>query len=102
MIIVKTTTDKFNVLEKICKTLLQNNLIACANIIPDAFSYFYWENKLQKKKEFIIIIKTIKKNEKKVYDTIKKLHNYEVPEILSLQVTYIEKNYKKWAKGEIV
>ena len=101
MIIVKTSSDKFTILEKICKTLLQNKLIACANIIPNSFSYFFWDDKLQKNKEFIIIIKTIKKNEKKVYDIVKKLHNYEIPEIITLKVANIEKSYEKWAKGEM-
>ena len=101
MIIIKTSSDKFDVLEKICQQVISKKLAACANILPKSYSYFFWETKIQKSKEYLIFIKTLKIREKKIYDIIKKYHNYDIPEILTLKVENIEKSYEEWAKGEI-
>tara|TARA_B100000945_G_C19846330_1_gene351858 strand:+ start:53 stop:361 length:309 start_codon:yes stop_codon:yes gene_type:complete len=101
MIIVKTSSDNFDVLEKICNQVIGKKLAACANIIPNCFSYFYWEGKIQKNQEYLVFIKTLKINEKKIYKIIKKYHNYDIPEILTLKLENIEKDYMKWASGEI-
>ena len=101
MIIIKTSSDNFDTLEKICKQVISKKLAACANIIPGCYSYFYWEGKIQKNQEYLVFIKTFKISEKKIYEIIKKYHNYDIPEILTLKVENIEKNYMKWASGEI-
>ena len=56
---------------------------------------------MQKNKENLALIKTIKSNEKKVYEIIKKYHNYDVPEILTIDVDNIDYQYKDWALGFI-
>ena len=48
------------------------------------------------------MIKTIKENEQKVYNIIKKMHNYEIPEIITLNVQNIDKDYKKWLKEVMI
>lgn len=101
MVIIKTSSDKFNILEKICRQVVRKKLVACANIIPNCYSYFSWESKIQKNKEYLVFMKTIKINEKEIYDIIKKNHNYEIPEILTLKVENIEKKYMEWVKKEI-
>ena len=45
--------------------------------------------------------KKLKINEKKIYKIIKKYHNYDIPEILTLKLENIENDYMKWASGEI-
>ena len=56
---------------------------------------------MQKNKENLAFIKTIKSNEKKVYEIIKKYHNYDVPEILTIDVDNLDYQYKEWALGVI-
>ena len=101
MILIKTSSDNLDTLEKICHQILNKKLAACINIIPNCNSYFFWENKIQKNKEYLVFIKTFKISEKKIYNIIKKLHNYEIPEILTIKVDKVEKNYNKRAVGEI-
>ncbi len=56
---------------------------------------------MQKNKENLALIKTIKRNEKKVYEIVKKYHNYDVPEILTIDVNNVDYQYKDWALGVI-
>ena len=56
---------------------------------------------MQKNKENLAFIKTIKSNEKKVYEIIKNYHNYDIPEILTIDVDNIDYQYEEWALGVI-
>ena len=102
MIIIKTSSDNYDSIEKICKNLIGKKLAVCVNVIPNCHSYFFWEGKIQKSKEYLVLIKTTKINEKKIYDMIKKYHNYDIPEISTLKLDNIDKSYMKWALGEII
>ncbi len=102
MIIIKTSSDKKSVLEDIAKVLLKDKIAGCINLIPGCTSLFSWDNKLNKNTEHLIMIKTIKENEQKVYNIIKKMHNYEIPEIITLNVQNIDKDYKKWMKEVMI
>ena len=102
MIIIKTSSDKKSVLEDIAKVLLKDKTAGCINLIPDCTSLFTWDNKLNKNTEHLIMIKTIKENEQRVYNIIKKMHNYEIPEIITLNVLNIDKDYKKWLKQVMI
>ena len=82
--------------KKIAKNLLNTKLIACANIIEDVKSLFWWKGKVDKATESLIIIKTVRKNFNRIENWIKELHSYEVPEIIALPITAGESNYLKW------
>jgi len=57
---------------KISKYLLNKRLIACSNIHPTR-SMYWWKEKIQDEKEFVIIAKTLEKNYKKIKEEVKKL-----------------------------
>ena len=96
MIIIKTSSDKQGILEKICNIILEKKLAGCANIIPNCLSFFTWENKIQKNKENLLLIKTLKINEAKIYNIIKTFHNYTTPEIITININNVDGDYLKW------
>ena len=49
-------------------------------------------------REVILLVKTTEKLEDKVYKTIKELHNYEIPEISTIQTSNVDKDYENWLK----
>ena len=77
---------------------MEERLAACANVIPGVRSFFYWEGRLCQEKEALILIKTVNNKARKIMDKIKKIHSYEVPEIIFFRVDMGEKNYLKWVK----
>ena len=101
LIFIKTTLSKNKTKEKLINELLKNKYAACINIIEKITSYYVWEGKLQNHKEDILLIKTALKNEKLVYKIIKKYHDYEVPEITTISVANVDKNYLDWIKQSI-
>ena len=98
MVIIKTTTDSHKTMKLIANTLLNKKLAACVNMIPRMRSKYIVDGRITESREVILLIKTTKKLENKVYKTIKDLHNYEIPEISTIQTSKVDKNYENWLK----
>ena len=98
-ILTLTSTDKKSISNKICKKLLEEKLCACINIIPNIKSHFYWGNEINRSNEILLIIKSKKSSYKKIEETIKKLHNYVLPEIISINIENGFKAYLKWIEN---
>ncbi|MCS7114398.1 MAG: divalent-cation tolerance protein CutA [Candidatus Bathyarchaeota archaeon] len=95
-VIVLVTTSSREEAEKIAQTLLEERLIACANIIGPVHSLFWWQGKIDTAKEHLILMKTRKALFERVSERVKALHSYQVPEIISLPITEGSKDYLKW------
>ena len=67
--------------EKIATALLIDKLVACCNIIPQINSMYWWNGKICKDSEYMIIIKTIQSNCEKIINNVKINHDYETPEV---------------------
>ncbi len=69
---------------QIATKLINNNLIACANIVSNAQSIFKWKSKLIKNKETILLAKTKKSKTKDIVNMVSKIHSYENPCVVFL------------------
>ena len=98
MIIIKTTTDSHKTMKLIANTLLNKKLAACINMIPRMRSKYVVDGRITESREVILLIKTTEKLENKVYKTIKDLHNYEIPEISTIQTSKVDEDYENWLK----
>ena len=95
-IIVLTTTPSIKVARQIARALVTKRLAACVNIIPHIQSIYRWKKKLCDETEVLLLIKTRKSLYNKLQTTLKSLHPYEVPEIISLDITRGSKDYLDW------
>lgn len=94
--IVKTTSDDKLVINKIANQILEKKLSPCVSISKKFKSYYRWNNEIQSSKEYTLSIKTSKDLVEKCYTIIKKLHNYETPEIIQINFKIINEEYKDW------
>ena len=99
-ILTLTSTDEEEVSRKISKKLIEEKACACVNIIPKVERHYFWNGKLQKSNEWLIMIKSQRKYYKRIESIIKKLHNYEVPEIISIKIDQGSNEYLEWIKNE--
>ena len=101
VVIFVTAKDKAQA-QQIARRLLQEKLIACANIIPGVNSFFWWEKKIDQSQETLLVIKSKKSLFGKIVKIVKACHSYSVPEIIALPIVQGEKNYLKWLKESVI
>ena len=94
IIIISTYPNKKSI-TKIANDLVQNNIIACVNIIKIS-SIYSWQGKIENASEYLALFKTTQKNKKSLKEKIKATHPYEIPEIAEINITSINKSYLNW------
>jgi periplasmic divalent cation tolerance protein len=87
--------------QKIGRSLVEKRLAACVNLISGVSSIFRWEGKLCEEKEVLLLIKTSRRNVKEIINVIHRLHSYNLPEILSVDIRRGDKEYLDWVKKMI-
>ena len=80
------------------KVLIDEKLLACVHISTPVVSVYHWDNTLQTDKECVLTGKTTKKLCPIVEDKIKKLHPYELPEIIFTMPYSVSSEYNDWIK----
>ena len=96
---IYTTLPDKTIVEKIAKTLVNENLVACANFFPIE-SVYRWKNKLCEDKEYALIMKTRGALYRKAEKRLKELHPYEVPAIVSYEIKDGLSSYLSWIQKE--
>ncbi len=81
---------------RILYSLLEERLIACANIVGPVSSLFWWKGEIDKTQEFLVIMKSRRELFKKLCERLKELHSYEVPEVIALPILEGLPSYLDW------
>ena len=100
-IVIFITASNKKEAQNIARGLLSNKLIACVNIIDKIESFFWWQGKIDKAKEALLIVKSHKSKFHRIVKLVKSIHSYEVPEIIALPVIFGEKKYLRWLDASI-
>jgi len=98
--VIYTTFDNEQDARKIANFLIEEQIVACVNIIPNVISIYRWKGKIEEEKEFILIAKTVDENVIKTIKRIKELHNYELPDIIAIPVNNGYDEYLEYIKRE--
>jgi periplasmic divalent cation tolerance protein len=98
-IIVLVTTANKSEAEKISEELLKGRIIACANIINPVTSFFNWQGKMDKCEECLVVMKSRRDLFADLANRVKKLHSYEVPEVLAFPIVDCSESYLAWLKS---
>ncbi len=96
LIMVITTIDDMEKAKKIARFIVDQRLGACVQIIGPIQSIYYWRDKIEDGKEWLIFIKTRKNLYQKLEEYIIKFHPYIVPEIVSFEMENSFKKYFDW------
>jgi periplasmic divalent cation tolerance protein len=79
----------------IARTLIDERLAACVNILPAMLSVYRWQGKVEQDREQQIVIKTSSDRVAALQSRLRQLHPYELPEFLVLDATGSEA-YVAW------
>ena len=84
--------------ESLVKTLLEEQLIACANILPGMKSFYVWEDEVQHSEEVILLLKAPKRNQAIIESRVSELHSYDCPCILSFEPNSVNPPFLDWLR----
>ncbi|HET7307824.1 MAG TPA: divalent-cation tolerance protein CutA [Gammaproteobacteria bacterium] len=86
--------------EGIAKTLVEERLAACVNLVPGLHSFYRWEDRVRDDSEVLLIVKTARERFKAVEARIGELHPYELPELVAVPITTGNARYLAWLRNE--
>ncbi len=99
IIIYCTVPDK-RVAKEIAKYIIKHHLAACVSAVDRVESVFSWDGEIEKEKEVMLMIKTLRPNFEKIKVLITELHPYNVPEIIAVPIVDCSKEYLQWLAHE--
>ena len=79
---------------------LTKRLVACANIIPQVESHYWWNGQIESSHELLIIFKSTTPMLDPLKELILSLHPYDVPEFIGLNITTGNRPYLDWISNE--
>lgn len=99
--LIYTTFERLEDAELVCQKLLEEGLIACANLMPAGRSLYWWKSQIQKTDETFVFIKTTPLLASRAKARLEALHPYDTPCILQLPTDSINSAYAQWLKSSI-
>ena len=99
--VVLCTCPNENTAETIAKSIVEQRLAACTNIMPKIRSIFCWEQHLEFSPEVLLIIKTTLAIYPKLEQQIVSIHPYECPEIIALPILRGFPGYMNWMEEAV-
>jgi len=78
------------------RTLVDERLAACVNLLPVMESVYRWEGKIEFEAERQLVIKTSRDRIGDLWDRVRELHPYEVPEFIVIPIMDGNEAYLRW------
>src|SRR5262245_63742152 len=100
VVLILTTVPAAARAETIARSLVDERLAACVNVLSTMTSFYRWQGKIEQEEERQIVIKTTTDRVAAVKTRLSELHAYEVPEFLVLPVSDGSTGYLDWVRRE--
>lgn len=101
MRLVLTTVARRDEAERMARTLVEERLAACVNLLPGVHSIYHWNQAVESADEVLLLIKTTEAALDALGTRLHQLHNYEVPEFLVLSVESGSAAYLAWVAAGV-
>ena len=100
LIVAMSTVPDAATGERIARALVDERLIACANLVPGVTSVYRWEGRVCAEPELLMVMKTRRALLPRVAERVAELHPYEVPEVVGLPLEGGLPAYCRWVGDE--
>src|SRR3954469_20497852 len=95
-VIVLVTAPDIKTARRLSRSALQARLIACANLVPGLESHYWWQGKIERSTEVLLLLKTTRAHLAKLEKLILAEHPYDTPEFIVLPMNSGNRRYLDW------
>lgn len=95
-LVVLVTCPTRHVATRLATTLVRARLAACVNLVSGVSSLFWWQGRVDRAREILLMIKTTARRFEALRRAVQQLHPYDVPEIISLPIGQGHPAYLAW------
>ena len=99
--IALVTAPDLKTARKLSQTILRARLVACSNLVPRIESHYWWNGKLERGSEVLMILKTTTKQAAALKKCVLENHPYDTPEFLVLPIESGSKKYLDWVENSV-
>jgi periplasmic divalent cation tolerance protein len=99
-VLVYTTWPSIVEAERAGHAIVERRLAACVNILPGMISHYWWEGKIDRAEEVVMIFKTRSALAEAIRGVVKDMHSYKTPAIMTLPVESVDSDYHAWIEAE--
>ena len=100
-VIVLTTIGADTDAAELARTLVEQRLVACVNIVAGVTSVYRWKDGVEQDEEQLLVIKTTTDMLEALQARLRELHPYELPEFVVIQVSGGSQAYLGWLCGSV-
>lgn len=86
---------------RVARVLVEERLVACANLLPGARSVYRWQGAVQDEREVVVLMKTRKQDWTALLSRLHELHPYETPELIAVRVAAGAPKYMAWLEEQL-
>ncbi|MEP6962739.1 MAG: divalent-cation tolerance protein CutA [Acidobacteriota bacterium] len=95
-IVVLCTCESEEQAGSIARSLVEQNLAACVNILPNIRSIYRWKGTIEDAAEYLLVIKSRRDKFDALREAIVKIHSYDLPEVIAVPIVDGAQAYLRW------
>ena len=99
-LVLVTAPAEGDVADGLAKTLVEERLAACVNLVPGVSSTYRWQGQVVRDQEALLLIKTSEDRLDDLVRRVVELHSYSVPEVIAFPVEKGHLPYLDWVRAE--
>jgi periplasmic divalent cation tolerance protein len=85
---------------RLARALVEARLAACVNIVPGVLSLYHWQGAIEEAAEWTLLIKSTRAHFAALCSELRRVHSYQVPEIIALPIVDGDTSYLEWIDRE--
>ena len=86
---------------RVARVLVEERLVACANLLPGARSIYRFEGKVADEREVVVLLKTRKQDWAALISRLHELHPYDTPELVAVRIAAGAPKYMAWLEAAL-
>lgn len=99
-VVLVTTPDEASA-ESLVRSLVEEGVVACGNIVSGVRSIYRWQGRVENSTEALVVFKTTAEGAARLARRVPALHPYDVPEVLVLPVEGGHRPYLDWIEESV-